>query len=130
MSAVASKGTSLEDQVNALLEAIGHPPGERWLDQLPGKPDFGWPNARVVLFAHSCFWHACPEHCRAPKSRKEYWDGKLAANRQRDQEVRAQLESQGWTVIVLWEHDLKKETIEKTANHLQDRLDSLLGNIG
>ena len=71
---------------------------------LPGKPDLVFGPRRAVIFVHGCFWHQhdC-RHAHSPKSNSGYWGGKLRRNVERDAEVRARLESDGWRVLVIWE---------------------------
>ncbi|NWH07333.1 MAG: DNA mismatch endonuclease Vsr [Alphaproteobacteria bacterium] len=71
---------------------------------LPGKPDLVFGPRRAVIFVHGCFWHQ--HDCRDghnPKSNGGYWDAKLRRNVERDAEVRARLEADGWRVLVIWE---------------------------
>lgn len=42
-----------------------------------------------------------------PKSNVEFWRAKLAGNHARDELNLAALESLGWSVLVLWECDLR-----------------------
>jgi DNA mismatch endonuclease (patch repair protein) len=75
---------------------------------LPGKPDIVFARSRVVIFTHGCFWHL-HEGCanvRIPKSRTDYWRGKLHGNRKRDAVGRRKLEALGWKVVVVWECEL------------------------
>lgn len=72
-----------------------------------GKPDFVFPSMRVAVFVDGCFWHACPEHCKVPKSNVEFWRGKLERNAARDSLVTEALSSAGWSVVRIWEHDLR-----------------------
>jgi DNA mismatch endonuclease, patch repair protein len=44
--------------------------GWRRKQNLPGKPDFVFRNARVAVFVDGCFWHGCPKHYRPPSSTK------------------------------------------------------------
>jgi DNA mismatch endonuclease (patch repair protein) len=44
-----------------------------------------------------------------PETNQDYWIPKLIRNKQRDAENIQLLESQGWTVIVVWECELKKK---------------------
>lgn len=62
---------------------------------LPGKPDFTFRAAKVVLFVDGCFWHGCPRHARTPKTRVAFWKAKLARNAQRDREVTRVLRTKG-----------------------------------
>ena len=73
-----------------------------------GKPDFIFRRKRVVIFVDSDFWHGHPDRCVMPKSNTDYWIKKIERNRERDIQVNAELISQGWSVIRVWEHDIKK----------------------
>ena len=75
--------------------------------KLPGRPDIVFPGAKVVVFVDGCFWHGCPEHYVAPKTRQEFWRAKRESNRQRDRKVNDALDSAGWHVLRIWEHDLR-----------------------
>ena len=39
----------------------------------------------------------------------DYWVGKIGKNRARDIYVTETLESQGWLVIRIWEHDIRAD---------------------
>jgi DNA mismatch endonuclease, patch repair protein len=54
-----------------------------------GKPDISIKKHKVAIFIDSCFWHACELPGSRPKSNQEYWDKKLARNKNRDIEVNA-----------------------------------------
>lgn len=73
----------------------------------PCKIDIAFPGKKVAVFVDGCFWHGCPEHGTSPSSNQAYWAPKLERNKQRDREQTARLEGEGWTVIRIWEHELK-----------------------
>jgi DNA mismatch endonuclease (patch repair protein) len=78
---------------------------------LPGTPDIVFPKQRLAIFVQGCFWHqhqGCRDG-RIPKSRLEYWEKKLHANVARDERNRAQLLAMGWSVIEVWECDIRKD---------------------
>jgi DNA mismatch endonuclease (patch repair protein) len=77
--------------------------------KLPGSPDFTYPKSKVAVFVNGCFWHRCPIHGRSlPKTNIEFWRRKFERNMERDRLNRAELESMGWKVIEVWEHDVKE----------------------
>jgi DNA mismatch endonuclease (patch repair protein) len=84
----------------------------RHLD-LPGRPDFAFPAARVAIFLDGCFWHGCPRHYRKPRNHA-YWEPKLRRNLARDRRAAAALRSAGWMVLRVWEHSLR-ETVRIAA---------------
>lgn len=76
--------------------------------KLPGRPDMVFPSRRVALFVDGCFWHRCPTHSVLPGSRQEWWRQKLEANVLRDRRTDALLAAEGWKVIRVWEHDIRR----------------------
>src|SRR5687767_3204256 len=70
--------------------------GWRRRQQLLGKPDFVFREARVAVFIDGCFWHGCAKCSVPPKSNREYWNAKLLRNRERDREVTQGLRKVGW----------------------------------
>jgi DNA (cytosine-5)-methyltransferase 1 len=71
--------------------------------------DVAFMTARLAVFVDGCFWHGCPEHARPTKSHTVWWADKIAANRTRDLETTKFLESLGWRVIRVWEHQKPDE---------------------
>ena len=76
--------------------------------RLFGKPDFVFPKARLIVFVDGCFWHGCPLHSTVPATNRDFWLKKINGNRLRDVLVCKTLRKAGWTVLRLWEHDLRK----------------------
>lgn len=93
--------------------------GWRRTFKLFGKPDFVFPKQRVAIFVDGCFWHG--HNCRntKPKDNHEYWQQKIERNKRRDKEVTQVLTDKNWSVIRLWECDLKDET--KLTSKLKDK---------
>ncbi len=118
MRAVKGKDTSLETAVRSALWRRGLRYRKN-VPSLPGKPDIVFLGPKVVVFIDSCFWHGCPDHCRMPQSNREYWERKIGRNKQRDTEINQQYEQLEWTVLRVWEHELKEDfdgTINKIYN--------------
>ncbi len=109
MQAIRSKDTGIEV---ALRNALWHC-GIRYrknYKKLPGKPDIVITKHRIAVFCDSDYWHGYDwenRHKRI-KSNREYWIPKIERNMQRDKEVTAQLQSEGWTVLRFWEWQIKK----------------------
>jgi DNA mismatch endonuclease, patch repair protein len=89
---------------------------------LPGAPDIVLPGRRLALFVHGCFWHGhdCARGARVPKQNRDYWVGKVARNRARDQRTLGALEALGWRTETIWECELKDREV------LETRLSALL----
>lgn len=83
--------------------------------KLRGTPDVVIQKYKIVIFIDSCFWHGCPLHFRRPKSNQEFWDKKIARNRERDKEIDAYYIEKGWNLKRIWEHEIK-ENLEASVN--------------
>lgn len=92
--------------------------------RLPGSPDIVLPKYRSVIFVHGCFWHG-HKGCRSytiPKTNTDFWVAKVARNQERDQEVWRQLEAKGWSVIIVWECELKKKRLDETVARVENEI--------
>ncbi len=89
------------------------------------RPDFVFRQQRVVVFVDGCFWHGCPRHATRPRQNRQFWDDKIARNRQRDRLVTRQLRKSGWTVLRLWECALAKKRQSQTLGRLRRALQSV-----
>jgi DNA mismatch endonuclease (patch repair protein) len=108
MAAVRSSNTTPERVVRSTLHRLGY--RYRLHDaRLPGKPDLSFPSRRIALFVHGCFWHRHQNCKRAatPSARQDYWLAKFERNVRRDSENRFKIEELGWTVLVVWECQLR-----------------------
>lgn len=76
---------------------------------LPGTPDLVFPCRKKVIFVNGCFWHQhnCALGRKQPSSNQDYWLPKLARNVARDAAAREQLELMGWSVLVIWECEIR-----------------------
>lgn len=92
--------------------------------RLPGTPDIVLPKYRTVIFVHGCFWHGHKDckNARTPKTNTEFWTAKINRNQERDQEVWRQLEAKGWSVIIVWECQLKKALLDETIRHVKKEI--------
>ena len=78
------------------------------VSKITGKPDIVFRRKKIVVFVDSDFWHGHPERFTMPKTNVEYWQNKISRNKERDIQVTEELNLKGWTVIRLWEYDIKK----------------------
>jgi DNA mismatch endonuclease (patch repair protein) len=109
MRAIRSTGMKPELTVRSLVHKLGYRFRLHRKD-LPGKPDLVFPARRKVIFVHGCFWHShtC-QMAHVPKSNLQYWLNKLEKNRARDALHIRELETLGWSVLILWECETKNE---------------------
>lgn len=121
MQAVKSRDTkTTELKMIAIFREL-HIVGWRRTYPLVGKPDFVFPNKRVVVFVDGCFWHG--HNCRnvTPSANADFWNAKRQYNIQHDAVVTETLTEKGWKVIRIWECELKK----KNSDHLLAKISVL-----
>lgn len=99
-----------------------HVTGWRRKYNVKGHPDFVFLKERIAIFVDGCFWHGHDCRNTRPSENYEYWAAKREKNIAHDREVTARFERRGWSVIRIWECELKKK------NHavLEEKLHSLL----
>lgn len=122
MSRVRGRGNATTEVAFARLLRSARITGWRRHAALPGRPDFSFRKEKVAVFLDGCFWHGCPRHFRAPKSRPRFWREKIERNRARDRRDTRRLRALGWQVVRIWEHDLRRESHEKVISRLRWRL--------
>jgi DNA mismatch endonuclease (patch repair protein) len=80
------------------------------------RADFVLPRYRVAVFVDGCFWHGCPVHgpadFRGPNA--PLWRAKIETNRARDLRNTEAAESENWTVLRVWECEIRTD-VEQAA---------------
>ena len=123
MAAVRSEDTRPEMAVRKIVHGLGY----RYrlhVRTLPGRPDLVFPAHRKIVLVHGCFWHR-HRKCRyasSPKTRRKFWESKFAGNVARDRRTVRELKRMGWTVLTVWQCELKKPV------RLTERLNDFLSN--
>lgn len=123
MSHISGKETKPEILVRKFLFAHGFRFRKNVKD-LSGKPDIVLPKYQTVIFIHGCFWHG--HTCKRgtlPATNVEFWETKIGGNIERDKRDIAELEKQGWKVIVIWQCEIKNAGLQN------ERLIRLLSEI-
>jgi DNA mismatch endonuclease (patch repair protein) len=85
------------------------------------KIDVAFTRVKVAVFVDGCFWHGCPEHGTRPSRNAEWWAWKIERNRTRDLDTDQALDSLGWVVVRVWEHEDMGEAARLVARVVQDR---------
>lgn len=88
--------------------------------QLPGTPDIVLPKYRTCIFVNGCFWHG-HKGCRyytVPKTNVVFWESKVKRNIERDALNIQNLEVLSWSVITVWECELKPKRISATMERV------------
>lgn len=123
MSHVASKGTKPEKKVRQSLFRSGF----RFrvnVRTLPGTPDIVLPKYRTVIFVNGCFWHGhkgC-KYYTIPETNVEFWVDKVHKNQERDALNNQRLESLSWSIVTIWECELKNKEFDATMERVISEL--------
>lgn len=113
MQAVKNKDSQIELLLRKELWARGLRYRKN-VNRIYGKPDIVFIGKKIAVFCDSEFWHGYnwEERKKDFKSHQEFWIPKIERNMERDAEVTARLESEGWTVIRFWGNEIKKNTAQ------------------
>lgn len=85
--------------------------------KVKGRPDFVFLDKKIAIFVDGCFWHGHDCRNTKPKDNQEYGDKKRERNMKHDKEITEYFEGRGWTVIRIWECELKnKKALEKLSS--------------
>jgi len=126
MSQIKGKDTKPEMLVRKFLFANGF----RYRlheKKLPGKPDIVLPKLKTVVFIHGCYWHG-HENCKyfvLPKTRTDWWLQKINGNKELDLKNSFRLADKGWTIITIFECELKPAKRDATLLQLIENLNNI-----
>lgn len=123
MRSVKSKNTKSTELALIKLFKENHITGWRHNYNVKGHPDFVFLNQRVAIFVDGCFWHGHDCRNTRPSENSEYWAKKRERNIRHDKEINALFEKRGWTVLRIWECELKKKNQVDTLKRIQAVLD-------
>ena len=111
MSAIRSTGNRTTELALVRLLRELRVTGWRRHVKLPGRPDFAFRAERVLVFVDGCFWHGCPRCYAKPATNRRFWSLKVQTNRARDRRQSRELRARGWSVVRIWEHELRRPAI-------------------
>ncbi|WP_231980676.1 very short patch repair endonuclease [Mycobacterium sp. E2497] len=123
MQANRSRDTKPEIALRRALHAAGlrYRVCARPIPKLRRTADIVFGPAKVAVEVRGCFWHGCPDHYRQPAANRPYWEAKLARNVRRDSEIQQVLESAGWLLIIVWEHENMCDAARRVAEVVASR---------
>jgi DNA mismatch endonuclease (patch repair protein) len=112
MSKVRSKGNKSTEM--RLIEVFNNLniTGWRRAYSVKGHPDFVFLKKRIAVFVDGCFWHGHDCRNTRPKENADYWANKRERNIVHDKNVTKAFEERGWTVLRIWECELKKKNFD------------------
>jgi DNA (cytosine-5)-methyltransferase 1 len=119
MSMVKNKGTEPEVYVRKLLCKMGYNHYRLKSSSLPCNPDIVYPCMKKAVFINGCFWHG--HNCNRghlPESNHDFWDAKIARNKERDTNNYIALKQLGWDYLVIWQCEIKKSRADELCKKL------------
>jgi len=107
MRKVRTKDSRAETSVRSCLHKMGlrYRTHLRIFSDVNITPDILFSRIRLAVFIDGCFWHACPIHASWPKTNSQWWRNKILNNVARDRRTDEVLETRGWKVLRIWEHE-------------------------
>lgn len=117
MRAIRSKENQSERRLRSELHRMGLR-FRKYASDIPGKPDIVFVREKIAVFVDGDYWHArllresgeaALEAYLKKAEGKDYWRRKFARRIERDDEISAELHRLGWTVVRLWESEVKKD---------------------
>lgn len=109
MSLIRSKSTKFEGDFIVALKKQTRKTFTTNDSSVLGKPDVVFKRYRVYVFLDSNFWHGWQYPRWKHLLKNDFWREKIERNRTRDRKVTQKLRADGWFVLRLWEHQLKKD---------------------
>jgi DNA mismatch endonuclease, patch repair protein len=85
------------------------------------EADIVFPRQKLCVFVDGCFWHGCLLHFKCPTTNNSWWKEKIQATVDRDRRQTTSLESLGWKVLRVWEHDIEHD-IHQVVGKLQSAI--------
>ena len=86
--------------------------------KVKGHPDFVFLDKKIAIFVDGCFWHGHDCRNTRPADNAEFWQQKRDRNIAHDKKITLLFEKRGWTVIRIWECELKKSNLSALENKL------------
>ncbi len=87
-----------------------------------GHPDFVFLKQKIAIFVDGCFGHGHDCRNTRPADHQEYWQKKRERNIKHDREVTTMFEACGWTVLRIWECELKRKNEEAIMKRIKNCL--------
>ena len=116
MSKIKSKGTEFEKRFILLLRRATKSRFSTNVAELRGRPDIVFERARLCVFLDSDFWHGWQYPRWRHLLKDDFWKSKIERNRKRDLRITAYLRRNGWRVLRLWEHKIKKDSTKSVES--------------
>jgi len=128
-SAIMAKIKGKDSKPEVLLRRALWRAGVRFrvnVKSITGKPDIAIKKYKVAIFVDGEFWHGYDweEKRKKIKSNKAFWLAKIERNMQRDREVNATLEEEGFRVFRFWQKEVQQnlgQCLNKILSYLEQQ---------
>jgi len=119
MSTVKNKGTKQERFIQDLICKLGYDYCQSPVSQLRCSPDIVYPELKKAIFVNGCFWHGhdCSRGA-LPASNIKFWQEKITKNKKRDEKNYKDIESCGWSYLVIWQCEIKKKKLPELEKRI------------
>lgn len=119
MSKIRSSSTKFELEFITKLKTKTKKKFETNVKDIKGKPDIVFYKYNLCVFLDSDFWHGWQYPRWMHLLKNDFWRNKIEANRRRDKKTTAYLKRNGWFVIRIWEHNIKKNAYSEISKILK-----------
>ena len=119
MQAVKNKDSHIEVVLRHAIYHRGYRYRKNYMEVF-GRPDIVFTKEKIAVFCDSEFWHGYDwEHRKQDfKSRQDFWVRKIERNMERDREVTANLEANGYLVLRFWGKRIKSD-LDTVVNEIE-----------
>ncbi|MFA6383504.1 MAG: very short patch repair endonuclease [Parcubacteria group bacterium] len=121
MSSIRSENTGIEKVIFREIRKRGIY-FQKHYNKATGNPDITLPRKKIAIFIDGDFWHGYNFAKNKKRLPKKYWLKKIENNIKRDRKNRAKLRREGWKVLRIWEHEIKKNlenAVDKIIKYLK-----------
>jgi len=108
MSLIRSKSTKFEEDFIKELRKNTRKKFKTHVRAIRGCPDVVFERDKICIFLDSDFWHGWQYPRWKHLLKNDFWRNKIGNNRRRDRKTTQFLRRNDWTVIRIWEHEIKK----------------------
>ena len=122
MSKIRSRDTKFEQAFIASLRKATRKIFQINVASIKGKPDIVFQKEKVCVFLDSNFCHGWYYPRWKHLLKNDFWREKIENNRKRDRKTCAYLQKNGWRVLRIWEHEIKrnpKKSLERITRLLK-----------
>lgn len=115
MSKIHSRDTKFEQEFIFALKKAIRKKFQTNVASIKGKPDIVFQKDKICVFLDSDFWHGWQYPRWKHLLKNDFWREKIENNRKRDKKTTLCLKKNGWKIIRIWEHKIKKNSDRSIA---------------